>query len=305
MARPYQGAGHETFARLSDTDSVTCCYDLRIMKVLLTGAPRVGKTTLLQKLIPLVPDAFWVISERTYDVSGIRNGFKAETSTGLSGVIDRRDDFVPKEPMGNHQVDVAAIDRLFIDPILLAVKRHTQVIMIDEIGRIERYAPRFMPAVDTALVSDSVVVATINQSDDWAQPYLSRPDVIVVTLTADNTEDVTRTLEAMLANLGAYQSLVAHRQAKLRSMARDYAAGGQFISLRKLFKNTPVYLAESRYTKTGDSEYEVRGLTRTHQVVKTKTGWTCDCDLSNGRGKFAGHADECSHIQTVQVVAAE
>jgi nucleoside-triphosphatase len=275
------------------------------MKILITGAPRVGKTTLLQKLIPLVPDAFWVISERTYDVSGIRNGFKAETSTGLSGVVDRREDFVPKEPMGNHQVDPAAIDRLFSDPITLAVKRHTQVIMVDEIGRIERYSPFFMPAIDKALASDSVVVATINQSDDWAQPYFARPDLIVVTLTAENGEEVTRALEAMLAGLSVYQSLVPRRQAKLRALSRDYAAADQYLSLRKLFKNTPVYLAESRYTKTGDHQYEVRGLTRTHQVVETKDDWSCDCDLSNGQGKFAGRASECSHIQTIKVIISE
>jgi hypothetical protein len=126
-------------------------------------------------------------------------------------------------------------------------------------------------------------------------------DVISLALTPENHDELAGALSALLASLRMYQSLPPAQQAKVYDLARGYAAAGQISPLRKLFQNTLIYLAEHRYEPTTAGTYTVKGLTRIHSVFVNDDVWSCDCDLSNGRGKYAGRAGECSHIQTVKV----
>lgn len=268
------------------------------MKILLTGAPGTGKTTIVAKLAAATTGAFWVVSERTFDQAGNQTGFQARTSTGLSGIWDTR-----PEP-GVHNTDIAAVDRLFTDPITQAVTQGIGTIIIDEIGTLERRSPDFIKAVDRALASDATILATVTLGQDWTESYTGRSDVITLTLTPENRDELSGALSAILASTRMYQSLPPTQQAKVYAMARDYAASGLISSLRKLFQNTLIYLAESRFQSDTAGLFTVRGLTRQHQVTVKDGVWTCDCDLANGRGKFEGHPAECSHVQTIKITQA-
>jgi nucleoside-triphosphatase len=273
------------------------------MKILLTGAPGTGKTTIVAKIAAATQGAFWVVSERTFDGAGAKSGFQARTSTGLSGVWDTRTDG-PAGSLDNHTTDIAAVDRLFTEPINRAVDQGVGIIIIDEIGALERRSPDFIKAVDRALASDATILATIKQGEDWTATYTGRSDIITLTLTAENRDELTGALSAILASTRMYQSLPPLQQSKVYALARSYAAAGQISSLRKLFQNTLIYLAESRYESVSTGLYNVRGLTRQHQVSLKDGVWTCDCDLANGRGKFDGHPAECSHVQTLKITQA-
>jgi hypothetical protein len=82
-------------------------------------------------------------------------------------------------------------------------------------------------------------------------------------------------------------------------MGNDYMRGDRYTSLKKLFKNTVAYVAAGKI-RHNEQGFLVQGSTGDHQVIVDDLGiMSCDCDLFNGRGKFAGHADnECSHIQS-------
>jgi nucleoside-triphosphatase THEP1 len=271
------------------------------MNILLTGAPLVGKTTLIKQLATASPGSFWVISERSLDAAGVRNGFTATTSTGLTGKFDEREETTPDTPMGNHQVDVAEVDRLFTTPLNAALDQGFEVLIVDEIGRLQRQSPGFIKTIDRLLDAQATVLATLRQGDEWTTSYTSRPDVINLTLTPANREELAGALQALLASLRMYRSLPADRQAKVLELARSYGAGDQMSSLRKLFQNTLIYLAENRYEKVSPGLYRVNGLTRSHEVFVNDGAWSCDCDLANGRGKYTGHPSECSHIQTIKI----
>jgi nucleoside-triphosphatase THEP1 len=271
------------------------------MNILLTGQPLAGKSTLIKHLTGVAHAAFWVVAERSFDEQGTCDGFIATTSTGLTGRFDTREDVVPDTPMGNHHVDVAAVDRLFTAPINEALDQGYEVLIIDEIGRLQRESAAFIAAVARALDARATVLATIRQGDDWTAAYTTRPDVINLTLTTDNRDELTGALDALLSSLRMYHGLSPERQSAVFDLARGYGAAGQISSLRKLFQNTLIYLAEGRYEHVSAGLYRVKGLTRGHEVFVNAGVWSCDCDLANGRGKFAGHPGECSHIQTVKI----
>jgi hypothetical protein len=128
------------------------------------------------------------------------------------------------------------------------------------------------------------------------------PDgVIALALTPENHEELAGALSALLSSLRMYQSLPPAQQTAVYDLARGYAAAGQISPLRKLFQNTLIYLAEHRYEPTSAGMFAVKGLTRIHTVFVNDGVWSCDCDLANGRGKYVGHAGECSHIQTIKL----
>ncbi|MDB5178640.1 MAG: hypothetical protein JWN01_583 [Patescibacteria group bacterium] len=274
------------------------------MKILLTGPARVGKTTLFRELTLAAPQAFWVVTERTHDAQGIRTGFKAVNSLGGEEIIDRREDLKPDVPMGNHHVDVAAIDRLFSTPIQKALKNHAPLLLIDEIGRIERYSPRFIEAIDQVFTSPVHIIAVIHLSDDWAELYKSHPDALTLTLSAGNRDQIHDALTSIVAALPLFDQLSAKDQAGVQHFAQSYAQNSQFILLKKLFKNAVTYLADGRLHQVDDRHYALQGLTNSHHIeLLPDHTWACDCDLFHGRGKFAGQAGECSHIQTIKVSA--
>lgn len=265
------------------------------MKALLTGSPEVGKTTLLKDLRGVSKGAFWVIAERTYDSVGEKTGFKGVTSTGQMG------QFVTRTASGVHTVDEEAVDRLYTDPIEQAVKDDVHLLIIDEIGSLQSRSHRFKSAIDQVFKSSTAVIAASPQDADWTKTYAESPSAFLITLTVENRTLVAEVLNAMVASSRMLQRLSLADNQALAALAKSYAAHDGFNELIKLFKNTITYLSEHRYAKVSEKLYSVTGLTRRHQVSESDSGWTCDCDLFEGRGQFPGHPGECSHIQTIKV----
>jgi nucleoside-triphosphatase THEP1 len=265
------------------------------MKALLTGSPEVGKTTLLKDLRGVSKGAFWVIAERTFGPDGEKTGFKAVTSTGLMGQFSTRS----KE--GTHTVDEAAVARLYSDPIAQALKDGTHLLIIDEIGSLQCRASGFKPVIDRVFESTAVVVAVSPLGAEWTKTYAHSPSAFPLTLTVENRDQVAEVLGAMVASSRMLKRLSLADSQALTTLAKGYAGHDGFNELIKLFKNTVTYLSEHRYAKVSDGLYSVTGLTRRHQVAHSDSGWTCDCDLFEGRGQYSQHPGECSHIQTIKV----
>ncbi len=258
------------------------------MKIILTGTPGIGKTTILQKLSGVAQGAFWIITERTLDPADAPTGYRVTTSTKSVGSL-------------TDDATADAIDKYYSGPIGRAVEQGYQVIIIDEVGELQRRSPAFIAAVDQALNSDATVLVNVAEGFDWTATYTGRSNAVSVSLTLENRDELTGALDAFLSSFRMYSSLPPARQAKVYELARGYVTTGQISSFRKLFQNTLIYLAEERYQLVSAGLYSVRGLTRTHSVFVSNGVWSCDCDLSTGRGKYAGHPAECAHIQTIKI----
>jgi nucleoside-triphosphatase len=126
--------------------------------LLLTGAPGVGKTTLLRRVAERLKDrrirGFFTEEIRE---AGERQGFRLVAFDGSERVIAHVG--LPKvHRVGKYGVDVEAIDQA---AECLALGAEADLYLVDEIGKMECLSERFVAAMRSLLSGKRPVVATI------------------------------------------------------------------------------------------------------------------------------------------------
>lgn len=166
------------------------------MNILVTGAPGIGKTTVVEKLAGLIErPAGFVTTEIRRD--GLRSGFAVRAFDGGEAVLARRDES-PGPRVGPYRVLFEGLEDIGVASIDVGIEEG-RVILIDEIGKMEAKSPAFRSAVLRALESRNDVVATIGVS---REPFLRsvrvRGDVSLVEITRANRGDMPARLKKML-----------------------------------------------------------------------------------------------------------
>jgi nucleoside-triphosphatase len=166
---------------------------------LLSGRPGCGKTTIIQKALAAVGgSAGGFFTEEVRD-QGERRGFRITTVDGASAALAHVD-FSSPYRVGKYGVDVDGMEGLAVPAVREAV-RNRDIVVIDEIGKMELFSPSFSEAVVEALESGKMVVGTIMlASHPWADEVKRRDDVHVATVTRDNRSEV---LEDLLRWMGS------------------------------------------------------------------------------------------------------
>ncbi|HEU5005186.1 MAG TPA: nucleoside-triphosphatase [Candidatus Saccharimonadales bacterium] len=270
------------------------------MKLLLTGLPGTGKTTLFRKILPSLDCDLWIVSEELRDLGGQRIGFKARSSDGASSVFAHKTEVKSEATLGDYLVDIKTIDRLFTQ--LISKVPEDKFVAIDEIGRMQMLSPTFKKAVLDLFSKNFNILATIRYGDDWTREFTAKNDVITFTLAGNNHKEIEDCLVAAAKAAGLFNNLSDDQKRMIIAMAKQYLARSDFTQFKKLFNNAVVYLAEFRVERTDDNHYKVNGNHASHRVVKTGDDWACDCDLFNGKGAYAGRPGICSHIQAAQLL---
>ena len=154
--------------------------------LLLTGAPGVGKSTVVRKVAEaLARDGVAIGGFRTGEIrdGGRRVGFRVTTFDGREAVLAHIDLAGPQR-VGRYGVDVAALDR-----IVAGALAPDGLHLVDEIGPMECFSPRFKEAVRRLLDSDSTVVATIHRSTSgFVGEVKRRPHVDLWEVTRANRD---------------------------------------------------------------------------------------------------------------------
>ncbi|MFX1286532.1 MAG: NTPase [Promethearchaeota archaeon] len=132
--------------------------------ILITGRPGIGKTTLIKKIVTeikrLRPNwhitGFYTSECRQ---KGRRIGFDIHTLDGQQGVLARLIDteFKSNFRVGKYSVDVTDLNDIAV-PLLY---QQAELVIIDELGKMELFSPQFREAVEYALDNQSRILATI------------------------------------------------------------------------------------------------------------------------------------------------
>jgi nucleoside-triphosphatase len=156
-------------------------------KVLLTGHPGCGKTTLVKRVVKDLPQKTAGFYTEEIRERGTRVGFRLVTLDGHEGVLAHVG-FKSPERMGKYRLDLAALETVGVEAIREAM-RTGQVIVIDEIGPMEIRSEMFRRAIQDALDSGAPVLATITaRSTPFTDSIKSRPDVSIVQVHLANRE---------------------------------------------------------------------------------------------------------------------
>ncbi len=164
--------------------------------ILLTGAPGIGKTTVMVRLAELLADramaGFYTEEIRK---SGQRQGFRAVTFSGQIGVLAHIG-FKSKSRVGRYGVDVAAFEQL----VMPELSHRADLILIDEIGKMECYSSAFVTTVRDLLNASTRVVATVAVSGGgFIAEVKARPDVQIWKVGHDNRDRLPRQLADLLS----------------------------------------------------------------------------------------------------------
>ncbi|MGQ9591048.1 MAG: nucleoside-triphosphatase [Planctomycetota bacterium] len=165
-------------------------------RILLTGPPGVGKTTVILRLLEKLGGRVRAAGFTTSEIreGRARRGFRATAVAGSSIVFSRRD--LRGAPMvGSYGVDVVA----FEDLVLPEFSRPADLLVIDEIGKMECLSPRFVRAVRDAFERPVPIVATVAlRGSGLIAEVKLRPDVAVEEVTRANRDALPAEVAARL-----------------------------------------------------------------------------------------------------------
>ncbi len=177
--------------------------EIKKVNILLTGRPGVGKTTLVLKLatemisqLHLRPGGFYTHETKE---GFFRSGFKIFSFDGKEGVLaDTKLDSPHK--VGKYGVDVKALEEIGVSSIESAIAdKEKDVIVIDEIGKMETLSERFKEAVLNALASPKIVVATIqHEGNGYIFQIKNREDVKLMDVTEANRDKLVEKIIPMM-----------------------------------------------------------------------------------------------------------
>jgi len=168
--------------------------------ILITGKLGVGKTTLIRKLIEelnLDAGGFYTQEMR---IGGRRVGFKIITLDGEESILAHVDIKSPYR-VSKYGVNLEGLEKVGVESIWRALEEN-DIVVIDEIGKMELFSPRFKEAVNSALNSDKIVLATILLAPNpYTDKIKRRQDVKLFYLTQENRGKVKEEIKDILQQL--------------------------------------------------------------------------------------------------------
>jgi nucleoside-triphosphatase len=162
-------------------------------RILLTGRPGCGKTTLIQRVVNklgLPAGGFYTEEIRQ---RGQRVGFKLITLDGKEAVFADIN-FKTPERLGKYGLDLSKLETVGVAAVRDAVHSR-QIVVIDEIGPMEVRSAIFRDAVNEAFESGMPILATIvARSLPFTDAIRKRSDVSVLEVRASNRDELVSKL---------------------------------------------------------------------------------------------------------------
>lgn len=172
-------------------------------KILITGPPGVGKTTIIKtvhdKLKQTAKDSKAIIKGfYTAEIrqAGDRVGFKIDGfSTNQEGIIAHTSLIDSKISVGKYRVDVKAFEK-----VALPEMKDGTIYVIDEIGKMECFSSAFVKRMDELLESEDVaVVASIGQKGEgFIQEAKKKSGVKLIEVSKSNRNTVPENIIKLL-----------------------------------------------------------------------------------------------------------
>ncbi|MGQ9610462.1 MAG: NTPase [bacterium] len=173
----------------------------KIKNILITGNPGVGKTTLIKNIISKLN-----ISAGGFYTSEIRNsegkrwGFKIISLDGKEDIMASVQ-IISRYRISKYGVNITAIDRIGTSAIADAIK-NKDIIIIDEIGRMELFSKEFANVTIDALDSPKIVLGTITaKNTNFTKKIKERTDTKIVKLNRVNFAEIETYIERQIRSI--------------------------------------------------------------------------------------------------------
>lgn len=170
------------------------------MKILITGPPRIGKTTLVQRLTKRLEQSPGLATGGFYTEEirerGVRKGFGITTLGGRKGLLAHVDIESPVR-VGKYKVNVEGFEKIALSELERSLSEN-RLIVIDEIGKMELASSKFRETVEAVFNSPALVVATIGRGTGNLLEELKRKGARSLIVTRENRDELVDQLLVLL-----------------------------------------------------------------------------------------------------------
>jgi len=175
---------------------------------LITGRPGTGKTSLIRQAVAETGGRAGGFYTEEIRSQGVREGFKLVTLDGKEALLAHINIRSPYR-VGKYGVDAQSLDRIGVSALLAAGER-CELVVIDEIGKMELFSDNFRRVVSRLIESGQRILGTIMLNPNpWADAIKRRPEVTLVTVTRANHQEVRAALLGWLKTAGTERTIDA------------------------------------------------------------------------------------------------
>ena len=162
---------------------------MKTKNILLTGPPRCGKSTVIEKMVKQIQGPVIGFFTREIKEKGRRVGFAIITLDGKEGILAHEESKSPRR-VGKYGVNIDELERIAV-PSMIPRTADQMVIIIDEIGKMECFSPLFRETLTQTLDSANPVIGSIAQRGN---PFIEKikvgKDILLVTVSEKNRDSL-------------------------------------------------------------------------------------------------------------------
>lgn len=171
-------------------------------KIGITGMPSVGKTQTILKIVEKLESKEIIVGgmvTEAIEEGGQRKGFHIQDwltkETGTLAHVD----LDTEVRVGKYGVDMEVLEDIGVSAILRAIEE-AEVIVVDEVGKMEMESPSFCDAVKAALDSDKSMIMTLHKKsrNPLLQDIRRRDDIRILEVTPINRNLLPYKIEKLL-----------------------------------------------------------------------------------------------------------
>lgn len=156
---------------------------------LLTGTPGTGKTSLIKQVVAGIKGKAGGFYTEEIRTKGARQGFRLVTLNGEDAILAHVDTH-SQYRVGKYGVDIDSIERVGV-PALYKALQQCDLVVVDEIGKMELFSANFRKAVSQIIDSDNRMLGTITLNPHpWADAIKRHPQVNLITVTRANHQQI-------------------------------------------------------------------------------------------------------------------